>query len=97
MAEKTKLEIIDMVQNCIGRELNDEAKNSKITLYESGVDSIELVNILVAIEANTNISLDSLLGMLEVMTIDVLLQETITEMDRSIKNKKGGRDKRCLY
>ena len=44
MAEKTKLEIIDMVQNCIGRELNDEAKNSKITLYESGEDSIEIVN-----------------------------------------------------
>lgn len=85
MAEKTKLEIIDMVQNCIGRELNDEAKNSKITLYESGVDSIELVNILVVIETNANISLDSLLGMLEVITIDVLLQETITEMDRSIK------------
>lgn len=52
---------------------------------------------LAAIEANANISLESLLRMLEVMIINILQQETITEMDRSIKNKKGGRDKRCLY
>lgn len=68
------MEIIDIIQNCIGRTLSDDVKCSLISLYEGGIDSFEMVKLIVELESYLNISLDDLLDKIETITIDMLEQ-----------------------
>lgn len=69
------MEVLNIIQNCINRELSDDVIHSKVSLYEGGVDSIELVKIIIEIEKVAAISLDKMLGELETITVGMLSQE----------------------
>lgn len=72
------MEVIEIIQKCIGRKLNNEVCNSKIPICEDAIDSIEMVKIIVEIEKEKNISLDNLLSVLDKLTIR-MLRDAINE------------------
>ena len=43
-------EVIGLIRKTIGREISDSASDSKHTLYEDGINSNELVRIVIEIE-----------------------------------------------
>ena len=95
------MEVVEIIQKCIGRNLSVNVMENKVTLVESGLNSIEIIKIIVAIEEKYFVSLNELLDKINILTIDMLNQVITQHHDnRSKKNaymeiecdKKGGAD-----
>lgn len=66
-------EVIGLIRKTIGREISDSASDSKHTLYEDGINSNELVRIVIEIEQQYDVTLDEFLDKLSRITLEELI------------------------
>jgi acyl carrier protein len=62
--------VISCIEEALGREISDDAKNSTVTLYQAGVTSYELVEIIVKFEETFETDMDDVLDKVNDLTIN---------------------------
>ncbi|MCR5803684.1 MAG: acyl carrier protein [Clostridia bacterium] len=68
-------EVITLIENSIGRSVEDIKNNENESLYSQGINSFEMVQIVVEIEEKYGISLDNLLTRLNRVSLSELCDE----------------------
>ena len=61
--------VISCVEEVLGRDIPDDVRNSEVSLYQSGVTSYELVQIIVNFEEFYGVDMDDVLDKLNDLTI----------------------------
>lgn len=72
---KVQEEIITLIENSIGRSIEEIKNNENDSLYSHGINSFEMVQIVVEIEEKYGVSLDNLLSRLNRVSLSELCDE----------------------